>query len=289
MLNFTNPEARVLHAIGHLTKVKAAGLCHGVFTGLQAISHYLRMPLEELDIITAGMNHFYAALKVGHRKSGEDLLGVLLQRVLNDPIAKELPLFRKFAEIFDVFIFPSDDHTGEYVSFGSEYLGIKWKYGQEHRQVPLEEPPSTGASLEDYATGKVPLTDDYLLASCEMAVPVVCDVEFNRGRFRPAVNVINTEGYIENLPRNAAIEVPAIVDAQGIHPLKVGSLPEPFAAFIRTQCTIHDLVTEAYRTRSKKLLLQALLLDPVVNGITAAEKMLDEMLELQKEYIPTFE
>jgi alpha-galactosidase/6-phospho-beta-glucosidase family protein len=52
--------------------------------------------------------------------------------------------------------------------------------------------------------------------------------------------------------------------------------------------SIQRLITEAYRTRSKKLLLQALLLDPVVNSVIEAEKLLDEMLELQQEFLPDF-
>jgi len=94
--------------------------------------------------------------------------------------------------------------------------------------------------------------------------------------------------YIENLPQGTIVEVTAIVDGNGIHPQKVGALPEPFAAMIRTHLAINELITEAYRTRSKKLLLQALLIDPVVNSVSAAEKMLDEMLELQKDYLPCF-
>lgn len=124
--------------------------------------------------------------------------------------------------------------------------------------------------------------------SQELTVPIICDVEFDRGAFREAVNVLNTGGYIENLPRDIVVEVPATVDAKGLHPMKIGAIPEAFAAFMRPQYTIHGLLTEAYRTHSKKLLLQALLLDPCVNNLTAAEKMLDEMLELQSDFLPAF-
>jgi len=77
-------------------------------------------------------------------------------------------------------------------------------------------------------------------------------------------------------------------DGAGIRPIHVGPLPEVPATLIRTQLSIQRLITEAYRTRSKKLLLQALLLDPVVNSITGAEELLDEMLELQQEFLPDF-
>jgi hypothetical protein len=65
-------------------------------------------------------------------------------------------------------------------------------------------------------------------------------------------------------------------------------LPEALLAFCRTQASIQKLVVEAYRQRSRNLLLQALLIDPVVNSVENVEKMLDYMLELQKDYLPAF-
>jgi alpha-galactosidase/6-phospho-beta-glucosidase family protein len=84
------------------------------------------------------------------------------------------------------------------------------------------------------------------------------------------------------------VEVPAYCDGRGVHPVAVGEISEPHAAYIRTQLTIQRLTTEAYRTRSKNLLLQALLLDPAVNSILQAERLLDEMLDLQQAFLPEF-
>ena len=288
LLNFTNPEARVLHAICHLTRVKAAGICHGFFSALNAMTRYLERPAEALDVVSAGMNHFYYILKVQDRRTGQDLLPELRRKVLEDTSGQTMPLFKKMVEIFGMFTYPSDDHIGEYLSFGSEFGGVKWHYGLESRQLHRQDAPATQPTLEEYASGQRPLDSVVLRTSGEITAPIICDIEFDRKMWRPAVNVLNTERYIENLPASSVIEIPAMVDATGIHPQKIGPLPEPVAALIRTQFTIIELVTEAYRTRSKKLLLQALLLDPVVNSITAAEKMLDEMLELQKEFLPTF-
>ena len=106
--------------------------------------------------------------------------------------------------------------------------------------------------------------------------------------WRESVNILNTEGYIENLSKEGCIEVPAIVDANGIHPEFVGSLPEGFAAQIRLQHSIQKLLVEAYQQHSKKLLLQALLLDPVVDSAINAEKLLECMLEIQAGYLPEF-
>lgn len=287
VMNFTNPEARVLHAICHLTGVRAAGFCHGVFDVMNWISARLGQPRQDLRIVSAGMNHFYCVLSVKDKR-GREHLPKLVEIAAQDTSKPHNVLFRKFAEIYGVLTYPSEDHIGEYVSFGAEFAGVAWPYGQERRKATLQE---KGADdwLRDYADGKAPVDERRVVAgSGELTVPVICDMELNRGAFREAVNVLNTGGYVQNLPRDVVVEVPATVDAKGLHPMKVGALPEAFAAFMRPQYAIHGLLTEAYRTHSKKLLLQALLLDPCVNSITAAEKMLDEMLELQSEFLPVF-
>jgi len=289
LLNYTNPEARVLHAICHLTKVNSAGLCHGVFYALDLISRYFQRPIDEFDVASAGINHFYCILKLVDKKTGKDLLPEAVNMAMHDRSAICPPLFRKMAEIFGIFTFPSDEHIGEFFSYGSEFTGVKWPYGLEKKQFKLEETEPPGLPLEEYLSGKRALDQDLVKPSGEMSVPIICDILLDRKAWRPAVNVMNRELFIENLPATGIVEVPAIVDGKGIHPQSVGALPEPFAAMIRTHLAINELITEAYRTRSKKILLQALLIDPVVNSVSAAEKMLDEMLELQKDFLPCFE
>ena len=73
-LNFTNPETRVLHAILHLTKVKAAGLCHGVFSVMPFIQKYTGRPAGEFRVTSAGINHFYCLRRVEDKATGEDIL-----------------------------------------------------------------------------------------------------------------------------------------------------------------------------------------------------------------------
>jgi alpha-galactosidase len=288
LLNFTNPEARVLHAISHLTHVRAVGICHGVFGALHKVEEALKRPLDELHIVSAGINHFFNIMSIQDKTTGEDLRALTMQRLLTDPSITLPPLVRKLAEIWDVITYPSDDHIGEYLAFGSEYHGVKWPYGRESHSEPLDGTSSRELPLEEYASGKRPLDNAVLRKSGEITIPVICDIARGRTSWQHAVNVLNNAPYIDNLPTGAAVEVPAIVDSGGIHPQKVGALPEPFAAYLRTQCAIVELVTEAYRTGSKKLLLQALLLDPVVNSITAAERMIDDMLALQRDYLPSF-
>jgi alpha-galactosidase len=136
------------------------------------------------------------------------------------------------------------------------------------------------------AEGKEPLSEDMVTPSGELAIPIICDIAFDRRRRELSVNIPNQGPAIPNLPADAIVEIPAIVDAGGVHGECVGPLPEPIAAMCRTQITIQELLVEAYRDASKHALLQALVLDPVVNSVTRAEHMMTILLEAEADYLP---
>jgi len=289
LLNFTNPESRIIRAVSDLTKVRAIGLCHGTGGALSGISEILGMPLEELDIVSGGLNHFFWVTRIADRKTGADLYPKFRERALSDPRCPALPpMVRKMLDVFGLYTYPSDDHIGEYLSFGSEFTGVKWHYGLESRQVPRVDSAPKASRLERYASGELPLDDGALGSSGELAVPIIKSIELGQRYWADSVNVLNSGSYVAELPRDAVVEVPAWVDEGGVQPQKIGPLPEALAAFCRTQASIQELVVEAYRHRSRSLLLQALLVDPVVNSVEKAEKLIDEMLELQKDYLPEF-
>jgi alpha-galactosidase len=283
-LNFTNPESRILMAMTHLTEINAVGLCHGVLEARRSAAKLLKRELDDLKIITGGLNHFFWLLKVEDAHTGEDLRPFLKQRSQES----SPPLVRKMVEVFDLFTYASDDHIGEYLSFAHEFTGLIWHYGGESRKVPREKPASVDWR-DDYLSGRRQVDRNLTRPGGEIAVDIIADILEDKGKWEPSVNVLNTGKYVENLSNDAVVEVPAVVDAKGVHPEQVGPLPEALAAFCRTQISIQILLIEAYRQHSKKLLLQALLLDPVVDSLRRAEDMLDYMLELQKDYLPSFE
>ncbi len=135
--------------------------------------------------------------------------------------------------------------------------------------------------------GEVPIADAAGVSG-EVATAVIAALQREEPLRVAAVNLLNTGPLIDNLPPGAAVEVPALVNRQGIQPLAVGALPETYAAHLRLQCDIVAALTEAYRTRDKRLLLRALLLDPCMHSIRNARALLDDMLTLQAAYLPSF-
>ena len=79
--------------------------------------------------------------------------------------------------------------------------------------------------------------------------------------------------------------MPIAVDGSGIHPLSIGNLPEHLAGLLTSQAVVQKLSVEAAIRGSKELALQALLVDPVINSISAAEKLLEDLWEINKPYI----
>ena len=93
------------------------------------------------------------------------------------------------------------------------------------------------------------------------------------------------EEHTDDLPEWIAVEVPATVDKAGVHGVPLGRLPSGITGLLYNQVAVHDMTAEAVLTGSKEVVLQALLVDPVVHSLRAAEQTLDTLLELQKPYL----
>jgi alpha-galactosidase len=113
------------------------------------------------------------------------------------------------------------------------------------------------------------------------------DIVAGRTRRRPSFIVPN-EGWIDNLPADAAVEVPGIVEGGVPRGTNVGDIPEHVAALLRHELAIQDVAVEAAMEGSRDLALQALLLDPVVNSARQAELFLDDVLQAHRDHLPRF-
>lgn len=126
--------------------------------------------------------------------------------------------------------------------------------------------------------------EEWLSPSGEKAVEVITSILYNKKTVIPS-GIVYNRGAITNLPYDAAVEVPIMVDANGIHPLTIGELPQGIARLCNVQVGVQQLAVEAAVRGSKELAMQALLVDPVINSVDAAEKLLEELWEINKPYI----
>lgn len=291
LINFTNPESRVCLAVSKLTTIKAIGLCHGAFGTLRYVANVLDRPEEEIDLTIGGINHFHWVLSVRSATSGKSLDRALHKALLHKHDTLDPTVARMF-DLFGRLPFPAAAHIAEYVSWGHETCGLLWPMGDEGRPVDgdwTSHRRRTAAEVERVrraASGEEPLGEAVTATSGELTVPIICDIEFDRDRRELSVNIPNEGGAISNLPDDAIVEIPARVNRSGVHGEKVGALPEPIAALCRTQITIQNLLVEAYSRQSREHLLQALVLDPVVDSVDRARGMMDMLLEVEADFLP---
>ncbi|MTJ79399.1 MAG: alpha-glucosidase/alpha-galactosidase [Telmatospirillum sp.] len=278
-INLSNPESRVVLGLSKYSRIRALGLCHGLFLARWFICQILRMTEAEVDLWGAGLNHFQWVMHLRERATGRDLYPMLREREkTHDPAFT--PLVRGLFRAFGLWPSCSDDHTGEFLPYG-------WEAG-EHGFNFVEDERGRGI-LKDLMDGVIdgsrPTPDDWLTPSWgERAVAVIEGVLHNQKRFIESGIVLN-RGVIPNLPADVAVEVPVMADAAGIHPLSLGPLPDPIAALLTTQAHVQRLAVEAAVHASKELALEALLIDPVINSAAAARAILDELWEINSPYI----
>lgn len=285
VFNFSNPESRILLALKNLSPLKTIGLCHGQHDALQTIGKLLNRSIDTIEIRGGGINHLFWLQEIKDSITGEDLYPAVKEAAANnnDPL---FTLPKKLLEIYGMLTYPDNTHAGEFFSWGSEYMNGKWVHGLESRRVGALHKSQIDV-IAPILDGTVPL-DPLLVQSREIAIPIIETMITGNKREFLSANVKNTELYIPNLQEGGIVEVPITVDGQGIHPQTINALDEGVAAFCRNQISIQMLTVEAYQHRSKQLLLQALLLEPTVDSIVKAEAYLDDMLELQRDYIPEF-
>ncbi len=297
LLNFTNPMTRLCMAVARETNVKFVGLCHQIGEGYKLVNealgvvqgdaehasgdwHDLVKRIEErIHITAAGLNHFTFIVDVRDRQTGEDLYPLLRHKLATMPASFEL-MSRRLMDAFGLFCATGDGHAGEYVGFAADTIpltgydfGAYAKRGQEQWQ-----------RVRAQADGALPVQ---ISMTGERAIPIMDAMLHDLNQYELSANVVNN-GCISNLPDEAIVEVPALVNARGVHGVQVGALPSGLAALLRNQIEIMDLVVEAGVKGDRKAALQALLLDPVVHSYAQAEHMLDELLSVHKKYLPQF-
>lgn len=286
LLNFTNPESRVCQGVSQLTRVRSAGLCHGFHSTYQAVGEVLGRPADSLELDLGGLNHFHWVLAIRDRATGDDLLPEFARTMSQGGGDSLPPLTRFLYATFGRLPFPSDDHVGEYLRFGYEFLGPHYLQYEARVEAGAAWENAPAQVVSSIADGSRPVTEELAAPSGELVAPLITDIVLNTGARRESANVPNSGPAIPNLPDDAVVEVPVTADAAGIHPVSVGPLPEPVAALCQTQIAIQKLLVEAYGTGSKQALLQALLLEPTVDDIGRCRQMMDEMLRRQAPYLP---
>lgn len=286
IFNFSNPMSQICLAVKRqFPRLKFIGLCHEINSMPSHLSRILKTPFSNLAIKAGGLNHFSVLLEVKYRQKGKDAYPELRKKIL--PYFRRLQngrerwLIMGILKQFGYLPITTDSHFGEYIQWADEvadHRGVKEFY-QRYKKECLAQ----GARLKKIMDG-TSQEEWWNQSSGERIIPMIEGIITNSGQEELAVNLPNN-GLIDNLPADLVVEVPATVDRKGVHGIKLGNIPKGLAGLMCNEATVQDLTVETAITGSRQIALQSLLVDPQVNSLKSAEKILSEILKHQKRYL----
>ena len=286
-LNYVNPMAMNCWALSQATKVQTIGLCHSVQHTAGELSYDIGVPLEEINYVVAGINH--VAFFLRFERNGEDLYPEI-QRVVSEGRVPDgnrvrYDMFKRLG----YFVTESSEHFAEYTPW---YI----KQGREDLikrfNIPLDEYPRRCESqMAEWENLRKELEGSdkpvEIRRSVEYGSLIIHSLETGTPRVVYS-NVANSD-LIENLPSGCCVEVPCVVDKNGVQPVRIGRIPSQLAALMQTNINVQALTVEAVLKGDPQLIHHAAMLDPH----TAAEldldqisSLVDDLLAAHGEWIP---
>jgi alpha-galactosidase len=296
LINYTNPMAMLCWAMNDYTKVKNVGLCHSVQGTAAELARYLGAPLEELSYWVAGINHMAWFLEL--KWNGEDAYPILREKFKDPEVYSRPDAHWAGADIVRVEIFKafgyfnteSSQHMSEYVPYFRKRPELLERFKLMDPAERIER-MEKGRSERDRVMKELLESDEKipLRRSREYCSMIIHAIE--TGELASINGNVKNTGLITNLPEGCCVEVPCLVDKNGIHPCYVGDLPPQCAALNRTNINVQELGVLAAVEKDKTLAFQAILLDPLTSAVLTIDetrRMVDEMFKAEAEYLPGF-
>ena len=304
-LNYTNPMAILTGAMLKGSSVKTVGLCHSVQVVAQCLfgnfikdEEKLQEYCKDIRTYVAGINHMAWLLEI--TKDGKDLYPEIKRmtaemmpvwRAETDKNKKSSDMVRlEMMQKLGYYITESSEHNAEYTPFWikNNYPGLIAEYN-----IPLDEyPRRCRLQIENWKKQYDELKNDPHLThqisrefGSGIINAIVTDTHYQIGG-----NVLN-KGFITNLPYDAVVEIPCLVDHAGVQGTYVGALPPQCAAMNMTNINVQQLAIEAVLTRKKEYIYHAAMLDPHTAGELSLDdivKLCDELIEAHGNMLPEY-
>lgn len=291
LLNYVNPMAMICWAIDRASPIRTVGLCHSVQGTASQLARDIGVPLEEINYLCAGINHMAFYLRFRRKQTGQDLYP-LIHRVVEEARVPRWNRVRyDLLQRLGYFVTESSEHLSEYVPW---YVKEARPDLIETYNIPLDEYitrcqlqiqawEAMRRSLEDEDQELDPNPSE------EYAAPIIHSME--TGAPRVVYGNVPNRGLVDNLPRDCCVELPCLVDGNGLQPVQIGSLAPQLAALIQTNVNVQALTVEAALTRRRRHVYHAAMLDPH----TAAEldldqiwRLVDDLIAAHGDLLPTY-
>ena len=298
MLNYTNPMSMLTWLHSTESDIRNVGLCHSVQGTTKKLADAVGVPYDEVSYHVAGINHQAWVLRLRH--GDEDLYPRLRQAIETHESFADDQVRVEMMRQFGYYVTESTRHNSEYLPYFRRTAELRARYGLGERQPVAMEPARQRAWMKDTGVdgGQSPGTQDTgsplpvpdLVRSHEYASQIIESVSTGTP-FRINGNVMNY-GSITNLPALCSVEVPCLVDGEGVQPCVVGDLPPQCAALNMTNVAVHELAVAAYVDRDREAAFHACALDPLTAAVLALpdiRRMFDELWDAEGDRLSYFD
>lgn len=286
LLNYTNPMAMLCWAVSEWSAINTIGLCHSVQGTAEQLCHDIGIPYEEINYFCAGINHMAFYLRFEH--NGRDLYPDI-HKVYEEGRVPDWNRVRyEMLKWLGYFVTESSEHFSEYTPY---FIRRDSPELIERFNVPLDE---YIRRCEDQIAGwqslkaKMEAGEELeVRRSHEYGSLIIHSMETNQPRV--VYGNVPNEGLIDNLLQGCCVEVPCLVDKQGIQPVKVGTLPPQLAALMMTNVNVQSLTVEAALTGKKEHVYHAAMLDPHTSQDLPLDRiraLCDDLFEAHGDWIP---
>jgi alpha-galactosidase len=292
-LQYVNPMVMNCWAISRATKIKTVGLCHSVQGTAEQLAKDIGVPIDEINYFCAGINHMAFYLRFERKANGEveDLYPRIRQVMEEGRIPDWNRVRYELFKRVGYFVTESSEHFSEYVPW---FIKRDRPDLVEEFNIPLDEYirrcevqiagwERMRKDMEDPAS-KLPVRRSH-----EYGSGIIHSME--TGQLRLINGNVPNHGLISNLPAGASVEVPCVVDKNGVQPVAVGALPPQLAALMQTNLNVQALTVEAALTGKREHIYHAAMLDPH----TAAEldleqiwNLVDDLIEAHEDWLPKY-
>jgi alpha-galactosidase len=293
LLNYVNPMAINCWALSRATPIRTIGLCHSVQGTAEQLARDIGVPVADINYLCAGINHMAFYLRFERRTAGgvEDLYP-LIRRVVEEGRVPDWNRTRYdlFAR-FGYFVTESSEHLSEYVPW---FIKRDRPDLIDRYNIPLDEYITRCETQIDAWEAIRQLLEDETIALAverthEYGAYIIHSLE--TGQPRVVYGNVANDHLIDNLPQGACVEVPCLVDRNGIQPTRIGALPPHLAALMMTNVNVQSLTVEAALTGRREHIYHAAMLDPHTAAELAPDQiyaLVDDLIAAHGDWLPSY-
>jgi alpha-galactosidase len=302
LINYVNPMAINCWAFDAYGARPHVGLCHSVQGTSEMLARWVDVPYAEANFLCAGINH--QAWFLDFRRGRDDVYPLIRKVIERPEIYDQEPVRIDLMKYFGYFVTESSGHASEYMPYYrkssrmvEEELAPRFKDKRDH----WFDFARTGGYLR-HCQNRIKLSQEEYRELIDGSRPIPAERTHEYGSWiieametnipaRINGNVPN-RGLITNLPEGCCVEVPCLVDANGIQPTAVGDLPPQLAALNRTMINVQSLAVEACLSGDEEAVYHAVMLDPLTAAVCTLPQihaMVGELLQAQARWLPQFE